>query len=70
MVIGIVGRLTKTKGLDNLISILNNFTEGERQEITIKFFGSYNDQDKWLIKFLDNLDSMTGLEYTLEGFVK
>lgn len=67
--IGIVGRLTKSKGLDAVTSILNKLPNDTLRRIKLNFYGSYNSTDPWFEKFEDELILIEDLQYELKGFV-
>jgi len=67
--IGIVGRVTKTKGLDLLLPILNRLSTDLNQPIILKFFGSYAPEDSWCKKFKNTLNQFPNIKSEFKGFV-
>ncbi len=67
--IGIVGRLTKTKGLDNIFPILNGLQNIDEKKIIIDFWGTYNETDLWFQEFKNKLLKYTNIECNFKGFI-
>ncbi len=66
--IGIVGRVTRTKGLDSLIPILRELTNN-KEKFYLKFFGSIDVQEIWVKKFIVKLEDIVEIETEFVGFV-
>ena len=69
IIVGIVGRITKSKGGDNLLSIINNLSPIDRGNFKFIFFGSYNENSLWFIRFKSQLDSIENFDFNFTGFV-
>jgi glycosyltransferase involved in cell wall biosynthesis len=69
IVIGIVGRISKSKGGGNLLSIINNLSPKDRGNFEFNFFGTYDSNSLWFINFKSQLDSLKNFNYNLIGFV-
>ena len=67
-VIGVVGRVVETKGLNDLIDILRKLEEAVKDEILISFFGDFDSSSDWFINFKINLDSFKGFKYMFAGY--
>lgn len=67
--IGIIGRLTATKGLEELFPILDIFEKEKQISIKILFFGSYNCNDVWTKQFLLKIRKYTWVKHEFLGFV-
>lgn len=67
-VIGIVGRIVETKGLNALIDILKKLEGAAKDEILIIFFGDFDFSTDWFINFKIELDSIKGFGYEFAGY--
>jgi len=70
LLIGIVGRVSQTKGLDDVISLIKRIKIEKRERVTFLFYGSYDQNSKWFINFKSDLDSIEFLKYDFKGFTK
>jgi len=68
LTIGIVGRVSFTKGLDDLILIINKLSAEDKKHIQFDFYGTYDENDTWFISFIKTLNAIEGLNYKLNGF--
>lgn len=67
--IGIIGRITTSKGLDNLFPILDLFEKERRIVVNLFFFGSFNSNDAWTKLFISKLKKYTWVNHKFLGFV-
>ena len=67
--IGIVGRVTCTKGIDLLLPILSRLSSKIKQPINLYFFGSYDTKDKWYSDFKKRLESLLNVNVQFKGFI-
>jgi glycosyltransferase involved in cell wall biosynthesis len=67
--IGVVGRVTKTKGLDNLIPILKQLSLNNPNQINCHFYGSYDTKDRWFINFKTELNKISDINIKFKNFV-
>lgn len=70
LVIGIVGRISFTKGLDNIIVILDQLSSSELTRVQFNFYGTFDEEDDWYFIFKNKLDAFKDLNYKLCGFEK
>lgn len=68
--VGIVGRITESKGVLNILPIMKSMENEQRKFLKLKFFGTYDENDSWLRKFKTELDSIENCQYYFEGFEK
>jgi glycosyltransferase involved in cell wall biosynthesis len=67
--IGVVGRVTQTKGLDSLLPILKLLSKTTKQTIHLHFYGSSSDSEKWLLGFKKEIIRIPNIKTDFIGFV-
>ncbi len=65
--IGIVGRVTETKGLDLLIPILRRIDV--KNKISVTFYGNINKEEKWVNNYINTLYEIKNIKINFAGFV-
>jgi len=69
--IGIIGRVTQTKGLDDLFPILDVLKRLTTARISFGFFGNYSDSDTWFLEFRKMLRNYCDqFDFHFWGFVE
>lgn len=66
--VGLVGRVIKTKGLNELIPIIKKIEHQRRRNIHFCFFGTYDKTSQWFIQFENELNSIPDCNYFFKGF--
>lgn len=67
--IGIIGRVTKTKGLDDLIPIFKKLTAVIKQPVHVNFFGTVDEKDNWFNLFIKEIKEIKNINIHFKGFV-
>jgi hypothetical protein len=67
--IGLIGRVTKTKELDNLLPVLDYLSVNSKKKIKFIFFGDYIEKDLWFIDFKTKISVYSDFEFSFLGFV-
>jgi|26BtaG_2_1085354.scaffolds.fasta_scaffold01949_3 hypothetical protein len=68
LVIGIVGRVIESKGLNDILPLMKSISVSKRINIELNFYGSYNIETAWFKKFENELNSLVNLKYNFKGF--
>jgi glycosyltransferase involved in cell wall biosynthesis len=66
--IGIIGRLTKSKGLNNFLEMIQFLSPDQKNNFNFLFYGTYDYMNTWFREFKTNLDKDLNLNYGLMGF--
>lgn len=67
-VIGIIGRVIETKGLDVVIEIFRDLSQ--YIDVTLNFYGTYDNNSVWFKNFNSQLHDIKNLNYDFVGFVE
>lgn len=68
--IGIIGRITPTKGLNELPPILKHLSNKVNEEVDVYFWGSYNKSDNWTKEFIKEVNQIPNIRPHFKGFQK
>jgi hypothetical protein len=66
--IGIIGRLTESKGLNSFVELIQFLSPDQKNKINFLFYGTYDDQNSWFRDFKTAIDNDPNLNYQLMGF--
>ncbi len=67
--IGILGRITKSKGLDHFFNLIETLNLHQREKFNFLFFGSVHANDDWAVEFKKKLRSYSNINYNFKGFM-
>ncbi len=66
--IGIIGRLTESKGLNNFVELIRYLSPDQKNNFNFLFYGTYDEQNTWFRDFKTAIDNDPNLNYQLMGF--
>jgi glycosyltransferase involved in cell wall biosynthesis len=66
--IGIIGRLTESKGLNNFVELIRYLSHDQKNKLNFLFYGTYDDANAWFKEFKYSLSNEPNLNYQLMGF--
>jgi glycosyltransferase involved in cell wall biosynthesis len=67
-IIGLIGRVSFTKGLDDLVLIVNRLSKTEIESIQFRFYGTFDAYDLWFKNFKETLGKVNDLDYQFCGY--
>jgi glycosyltransferase involved in cell wall biosynthesis len=66
--VGIIGRISSSKGLSHFLELVSILKEEEIRSFHFNFYGTFNKTDRFHIDFENKLKSIVNLNYEFKGF--